>query len=506
MLENERDAYYATHTWHSQQAVVDFHGIERASGITSQAANAISLLVDEYDRHIEHNVMLRSYYDGNVVVGDYGVTANIANDQTCHWPEKAVNDWAERISLERFTLPDDAGEYEDAVLQSIVERNNLIDNYNQHVPVKGLYGCMAATVNRRLDGHALIRFHGADTFTAIPSPDFTDGVVAMGMAIARREYTSWSNGVMVPTIINLHMPYNVGEFRQVADGEWVYSDGPTNEELPTLYVFAHRRVGTVAPFGRTRITKFVRTLTDDAIRCMFHMQVSGAFYSMAKLWVTGLTDEQFDAMMEDKTKYQLGRMLLLTANEQTDRDPNVGQLSGNTPQPFIDELRSLAMQFSGATGVPVSSLGIIQDNPSSAEAIQSGREDICLIAQRDIAADKQTLRRVMQAAFAIEESTTTDALEGTAMADVQAHFADPILHTLSERSDWALKVNSMREGFGQTDVAARHMGISDEELDELKAEEMRIIGQQMVAQMFSQPQQQETVSEEDDDDTETVAE
>ena len=493
MLDNARDGYYATHTWRSEQAQVDLRGIERAAGITEEARDAIELLVDEYSRHISHNELVRNYYDGNVHVGDYGVTADIPNDQTCHWPEKAVTDWAERINLERFTLPEDV---DDSLLSDVVERNNLVDNYNQHVPVKGLYGCMAATVNRRRDGHALIRFHGADTFTALPSPDFTDGVVAMGMAIARREYTSWSRHVMVPTIVNLHLPYNIGEFRQVADGDWVYEDGPMREEIPTLFVFAHRRVGTVAPFGRTRITKFVRTLTDDAIRCMFHMQVSGSFYSMAKLWATGLTDEQFDAMMEDKKKFQLGRMLLLTANEQTDRDPNVGQLNGSSPQPFIEELRCLATAFAGATGVPVSSLGIIQDNPSSAEAIASGREDICLIAKRDIAADKQTLRRVMHAAFAIEEDVTTDELDDD-LHDVQAQFSDPILHTLSERSDWALKVSSMREGFGQSDVAARHVGISEAELDELKAEETQRQAALMMSQMFAQPKREDEVGADD---------
>ena len=458
------DSYYDTHTWRPVEAQVSLRGMSEADGITEEARHAVELLIEEYDRHAAHNEMLRAYYDGNVQVGDYGVTASIKNDQTCHWPEKAVNDWAERINLEYFTLPEGV---DDSVMQDLVDRNNLVDNYNQHVPVKGLYGCMAATVNRGRDGHALVRFHGADTFTAIPSPDFTDGVVASGLAIARREFTPWSEA-MVPTIVNLHLAHNVGEFRQYDDGMWSYSEGRMAEALPTLYVFAHRRVGTVAPFGRTRITKFVRTLTDDAIRCMFHMQVSGAFYSMAKLWATGLTDEQFDSMMENKDKFQLARMLLLTANDETDRDPNVGQLSGNSPQPFIDELRSLAAQFSGATGVPLSSLGIIQDNPSSAEAIQSGREDICLIAKRDIAADKATLRRVMHAAMAIETNTTTDALDD-GLRDVQAKFSDPILHTLSERSDWALKVNSVAPGFGKTDVALIGMGIDESDLPEVKA-------------------------------------
>lgn len=486
--------YYDDHTWHPVDAQADLRGMSNAAGITDEARYAVELLVAEYERHAAHNEMLRNYYDGNVIVGDYGVTANIPNDQTCHWPEKAVNDWAERINLEYFTLPEGV---DDSVVCQVVERNNLVDNYNQHVPVKGLYGCMAATVNRGRDGHALVRFHGADTFTAIPSPDFTDGVVASGLAIARREFTPWSQQCMVPTIVNLHLPHDVGEFRQVADGEWTYTDGRMAEPLPTLYVFAHRRVGTVAPFGRTRITKFVRTLTQDAIRCMFHMQVSGAFYSMAKLWATGLTDEQFDAMMQDKDKFQLARMLLLTANEQTDRDPQVGQLSGNSPQPFIDELRSLAMQFSGATGVPVSSLGIIQDNPSSAEAIQSGREDICLIAQRDIAADKATLRRVMHAAMAIETNATTDTLD-EGLRDIQAKFSDPILHTLSERADWATKVNSVRSGFGQTDVAARAMGIDDADLASVKADEQQANAAAMMAQLFAAPTEpQQDVTDDD---------
>jgi hypothetical protein len=95
------------------------------------------------------------------------------------------------------------------------------------------------------------------------------------------------------------------------------------------------------------------------------MQVSGAFYSMVKLYMTGLTDE----------------------------------------------LRALACQFSGATGVPLNSLGIVQDNPSSAEAIQAAREDICLVAERDIEADKATLRRVMQAAMSVEKNTTVDMLD-----------------------------------------------------------------------------------------------
>ena len=460
MLDRQPD------TWKPVTAQVDLGGLKDADGVTPEAAEAADLLVEEYGRHTAHNELLRRYYDGDVKVSDYGVTADIPNDQACDWPEKAVSAWAERITLERFTLPAGA---DDTRLREIVERSNVIDSYNQHVPVKGLYGCMAATVNRGRDGHALVRFHGADTFTAIPSPDHTDGAVAMGLAIARREYTPWSRSAMVPTVVNLHAPHNVGEFRQVDSGRWVYEDGPTPEEVPTLYVFAHRKVGTVAPFGRTRITRFVRTLTDDAIRCLWHMQVSGAFYSMAKLYMIGLTDDQFDSVMANKAGYQLSRILALTATGEGENTAQLGQLSGNSPQPFIDELRALAAQFSGTSGVPLNSLGIVQDNPSSADAIESAREDICLIAERDIRSDKATLARVMRAALAVEANVATSELDG-GLRGVAAEFASPMLHSLAAKGDWATKVNSMVDGFGATSVGMEMSGMTDEQIERVRGE------------------------------------
>lgn len=485
-------------TYRPIDAVVDLRGIEGARGITDDARRWVSDLADEYARHSGHNRMLRDYYDGRVQASDYGVAADIPNDQTCHWPQKAVDALADRIRLDALSLPD--GDQD--ALDAVVRRNDLVSNYNRHVPVKLLYGCMAATVTRAEDGHARVRFHSAETFTALPSPDYADGVVAGGIAVARRERTPWSGGRLVPTVVNLHTPHNVGEFRQVAAGEWAYEPGEVREGLPSLYVFSHNGTGTLAPFGQTRITRFVRTLAQDAIRCMWHMQVSGAFYSMPKLWMTGLTDEQFDSVMESKSQYQLSRMLAMTSNEQTDRDPQFGQLSGNSPQPFIDELRALACQFSGATGVPLNSLGIVQDNPSSAEAIQAAREDICLVAERDIEADRSTLGRVCRAALAVERNTTVDELP-EADADVKADFASPVLYSLPSRTDAALKVASVDEGFAGSEPFYRMTGFDEATTAQLMSERRRAQAVSAVGMLASanvRPEgDQESLTQERDD-------
>ncbi len=453
-------------TWKPLDAIPEyFDGIDKASGLDEVARGWVRDLIEEYESHRDHNSKLLDYYDGNVKVSDYGVSADITNDQKCHWPRKAVTALSDRITLESLTTEN--GDQE--TLDLVTKRNNIVSNYNRHLPAKLLYGCMAASVNKGANDKSLVRFHSAETFTAFPSPDFTDGVIAGGLVIARRERTSWSNGRVVPTLINLHTPGNIGEFRQVDNGDWKYTPGEVKEELPTLYVFSHRGTGTLNPFGQTRITQFVRSLTDDAIRCLWHMQISGAFYSMAKMWVTGVTESQFDEIMDNKAKYQLSRMLAFTG-DGTNYDPKVGQLSGNTPQPFIDELRALACQFSGESGVPLNSLGIVQDNPSSAEAIGASREDICLIAERDIEEDSATLERVARAALAVEMNTTTSALEDV---DIIPKFASPMLHSMSEKADWAVKINSLRPGFGETDVAARMVGLDEADLASVRNEERK---------------------------------
>lgn len=467
-------------TWRQLGSVVDLSGIPHARGLTDETATWAQLLVDEYAKHVSHNIKLRNYYEGHVTVSDYGSKADVPNDQTCHWPSKAVDALADRITLERFNAPAD---YDRTDLDAIVEANNLVNGYNRHLVPKLLYGCMAATVTRNARGEAVVRFHSAETFTAVPSPDGRDGVVGAGLAIARQEHTPWSAGQMVPTIVNLHLPGNVVELRQVDAGQWVAEDGRTPEGEPSLYVFCHDGTGTMNAFGRTRVTRFVRTLTDDAIRCMWHMQISGAYYSVPKLAFLNLLPDQYEAVINDKLKYQLDKVLATEVNENDDTRTAIKQFSGNSPQPFVDELRALAAQFSGATGVPLNSLGIVQDNPSSAEAIAAAREDICLIAARDIEQDRRTLERVVRAAVAVRRNTTTERLDEGTRA-IRAKFAKPMLFSDAARADWATKVASIRPGFGETDVCARMVGIDDADLESVKSDETRAATADMARQIF----------------------
>ena len=66
-------------------------------------------------------------------------------------------------------------------------------------------------------------------------------------------------------------------------------------------------------------------------------------------------------------------------------------------------MRSLAVRFSGETNVPVSELGVVSDNPSSAEAIYAAKEPLVIEAVNLNADNGEALRDVALMCLALEE-------------------------------------------------------------------------------------------------------
>ncbi|MBK0297448.1 phage portal protein, partial [Bacillus sp. S34] len=65
-----------------------------------------------------------------------------------------------------------------------------------------------------------------------------------------------------------------------------------------------------------------------------------------------------------------------------------------TMQPLTELYRMYATQFSGATGVPVANLGIVTDNPPSAEALYADDRRLVNTAKRQNRIMGSSLRRV----------------------------------------------------------------------------------------------------------------
>ena len=108
-----------------------------------------------------------------------------------------------------------------------------------------------------------------------------------------------------------------------------------------------------------------------------------------------------------------------------------------------------AKLFSGATGVPLNSLGIVQDNPSSAEAIAAQREDVCVAAEDCIESNRVSMRNVALMAMAVAHNTTVDGLTDE-QRSVIPHFRNPMRPNLASTADAMSKIAAAVPEFALT--------------------------------------------------------
>ena len=462
-------------------------GLANAYGLEKEDKATVDELVRVYESMLARNSELDGYFDGDVAVQDYGVTVNpdlIRNDQVCHWPQKAVTALAERVRFDGFALDGDAS---DPSLDKVMRDSNLASAYARYLPSCLTHGCMFATVGRYGD-RTYVRLHDAETAAAIPDGEHESGTVGAGIAIARSERTAWSPNRPVPTVVNMYLPGSVTTFTADAPSMWTAVKSPVPERTPMMLAFAHKATGT-RPLGQSRITSAVKSLTRDAIRTMWRMEVSSAFYSMPQRYILGLTDEQYDAIVSAKTKVYIDSMFLATQDAEGNH-PTYGQLPANSPQPFIDQLRTLASMFSGATGVPLNSLGIVQDNPSSAEAIAAAREDICIAAEDQIEADKGVLRKIALMAMAVEGNTTVEGLTD-AQKSVMARFRDPAMPSIVSQADAMVKIAGVAPFVTESEVFWERIGFDEATRRRIMAAKREGDSVRMVDRAYSLPQSTE---------------
>ncbi len=428
-------------------------GLASARGLAPADREVVADLVKVYDGVQARNQRLRDYYEGDIRVDDFGITidpSKLQNDQVCDWPAQAVDALDQLISLDGFI--DEDGE-RDEVLEAIAKECNLVGNYQKYKKTMMIDGCMAAVVNNA-DGGVEVRFHSAATFAAIPDGNHDSGKIAAGFVIASTKKVDWS-AHPVPTAVNVYMPGRVIILTRYESAMWTAESYDTPERDPLMFVFSHNADG-MKPFGRSRITKSVMSLTRDAVRTMWRMEVAAAYYSIPKLAVLGLSDEQFDDMCGNKWKIQADGVNLFTRDENGNV-PTLQQIASNSPQPFIDELDKLAGMLSGSTGVPLTDLGVASSTYTSSASSSAAREKLQKAAQDQIDSDTRVLERVAAAAMAVADGVAVDELDPKRRT-VTADFADTNATSRAAMADAGVKLCSVAPWFANTDLFLKWQG------------------------------------------------
>lgn len=462
--------------------MMNIQGVASAYGLSRGDAATLAELMEAYASVAPRNRLLDDYYESErrpPSIGIDNIPDNVDPGVKCDWARKAVTSVSERVRMDGFVFE---GDYEDEALSRVLAANDLNGAFNRHVSSELTHGCMFATVQR--DGAGVsVRMHSADTSAAIW--DTAAGRIGSGFVIADTAKFDWSSRP-VPSQVNLHLPGRVVVLRRTGPVHWAAETLPTPLDRPMMEPFCFRATGT-KPFGETRITPTVRYLVDEVERTLRYMAVSSAFYATPQRYLMGLTDEQFDAMVGKKWQTYIGSMLLGTRDGDTGDAPTAGQFPSVSPQPYIEAIQTYAKLFSGATGVPLNSLGIVQDNPSSAEAIDAQREDICTAAEDCIESNRVSMRNVALMAMAVEGDTTIDGLTDE-QKTVMPHFKNPRTPSLASTADAMVKIAGVLEGFSETREFLTGMGFEAAEVESIRSQLRRSQASAIIASVRSSSQ------------------
>jgi hypothetical protein len=277
-----------------------------------------------------------------------------------------------------------------------------------------------------------------------------------------------------PTLINLYTEEAVWVLERNGT-MWNATGYPHRMGRPLMEAFRWNPTSS-KPFGRSRIKEPVRRLIQGYVRTMANASIGLEFATSPQKYLLGVTDDQYDAVVNDKFRQYVGSIIASTTNPETGEKPTFGQLAQGTIQPHVDMMRLLATQFSAATGLSVTDTGVVNDaNPTSSEAIIAQTQTLIGMAEQLNQSNGNSLRIVAVMALAIANNSTMEEL-GDDRQNIIAHFKNPAMPSVASTTDAALKIASARQSFAQTDTFLEMIGFSQADIRRIKAEEQRSRG------------------------------
>lgn len=435
---------------------------ELISGISEAERRDLNACLAVWARKLAMNARRKRYYDAHNEIRDLDISIppQLKDvDAVVGWPAKAVDALSARHVLDGF----DADEGVSADVDAIVRDSELKVKYGQAVQSELIGSCSFLTVSAGGPGEPDVLINAYSPIFAAGLWDARRGRIRCGVAVVDVE-TDQYGAVTGPSQVNLYTDSAVIECRKAADGIWSTRrlDNPHGRPLIEPLVY---RPSLDRPFGKSRLSRPVMAIADSALRCALRTEVAAEFFTSPQKYLLGADATTFGKTDVErrakKLQAYLGTLFVATPNRNGDI-PQFGQLSQMSMQPHTEYMQALAKRFAGETGIPVSSLGVIQDNPASAEAMHAATEDIVMEAESLQLTNGRALRNVMRLALAVRRGKLLSELSDEELA-VDPVFANPLRPSMASRADFALKVGSMVEGYAGTMSFWRDLGYTEAE-------------------------------------------
>ena len=403
-------------------------------------------LVGLWQRKLGRNRLKMRYYNGKNVLHDFGISippSLLDVETVVGWPQKAVDAMAVRCRFDGFTAGDDDVQ---AALDGFSERSRLRVKFRQAVQSTLIHSCCFGVVTMYEDGPH-VDFYSAERAAA--RWDDALGRIAYGMTV-----DDWDErGACAVTLYTSDAAVTL-----LRDGNWwTWTAEPISMGRPTMEAIAYRPT-FAKPFGQSRITRGVMSITDSAVRESLRTEISAEFFTSPQKYLLGADPEAF--AQTTKWEAYIGNIFAVGRDEDGNL-PTFGQLSQGSMQPHTDYMRSLAARFSGETNVPISTLGVIHDQPASAEAIYAASEPLIIECEDFNDGARESLRNLALMCLAGETDTPLDELPAEAR-DFTPNFRNPAMPSVVSQTDAMVKIAAVVPEFAGTDVFFEQLGFGED--------------------------------------------
>ena len=454
-------------------------------GLGNEEQEMLRDLIKIFEYHRAKNYRKNKYYEGKIPLRNVNLGIALPEDLNkleigCAWGAKTVDVLARRSMFDGFvgTAGNDIDE-----LNQIVVNNSLVAEYPKHTKDELKYGCTFATLSADKEIKCRIRFHSP--MTAAARWNGVKGRIDCGMAIVDTVPDESSIFKWKPKMINLYTDDAIYVIEEKAYS-WTAKKHPHKMGRPLMEPLIWNATSS-KPFGQSRLKEPIRRLIEGYVRTVANATIGLEFATAPQKYLLGVTDKQYDALVNNKFKQYVGNMLVGTRNPETGDNPDFGQLAQGSITPHTDMLRILSTQFSAATGLTVTDTGVVNDaNPTSSDAILAQSQTLIATAEELNKANGESLKTIALMALAVANNTTIDKLSDE-QKGIVAHFKNPAMPSVASTADAAIKIASARENFADTDVFLEMVGFDQADIRRIKAQEQRARGRQLLSDLEEEP-------------------
>lgn len=439
--------------------------------------DTLNELFNQLEDRLPRNRLRSEYYDARYALRNLNIAIPpkfATFDSVLGWPAKAVDSLSRRCNLDGFVI---AGQnVQDLGLDEVWDSNNMDVEAAMAHDSAFIHSCaFICTINGdEAAGEPPVLMMVKDANNATGLWDPRRRTLKAALSIIDREVPGGS-----PLQFIMYLPDRVITVtRDKVGSPWTIDDRPHSlGRVPVEPLVYRPRLGR--PFGCSRISRPVMSHTDSALRTIVRSEIGAEFYTTPQRWALNFPASAFEG---DGWRAIMGRVWSIEPPTMDDNidpafKPEVGQFQQMTMQPHIDQLRQFAMLFAAETSLPVGSLGIVQDNPSSAEALYASKEELVIEAERADRVFGVGWTRAMQNAFQLANGLAELPPE---LLRLRAKWRDPATPSQASAADAVTKQVATFPWLADSEVPLEKMGWDRTDIERALADKRRSTVNQMV--------------------------